>query len=208
MRVVSVNVGRPRTYLWRGEEIVTSIFKAPVKGRVRVHALGVEGDEQANRRVHGGPYKAVYAYALEELRRLGELTGHDFEPAGIGENLTLEGVDVAAAEIGERWRVGTACLQVTMPRTPCVKIELRTGDPDFRHKFIDARLFGAYLRVVEEGEVAAGDPVEIIHRPGHGLTITEAFEIASGPRERAVELLVAGDALPPHLGELAERRST
>ncbi|HVM36490.1 MAG TPA: MOSC domain-containing protein [Actinomycetota bacterium] len=208
MRVVSVNVGRPQTYSWCGEEITTSIFKTPVEGRVAVRELGVDGDEQANKRVHGGPYKAVYAYALEELRRLGKMTGHDLAPAGVGENLTLEGVAVRSAEVGERWRVGTACVQVTMPRSPCTKIELRTGDPSFRRKFADARLFGAYLRVIEEGEVAAGDPVEILHRPGHGLTVTKVFEIATGPRERAAELLVAGDALPPHLRELAERRST
>jgi MOSC domain-containing protein YiiM len=149
----------------------TSIFKEPVHGRVAVRGVNVEGDLQADLRVHGGPDKAVYAYAIEEVRAWEAELGRDLGPAAFGENLTTEGVDVSGARVGEQWRIGTALLQVVQPRVPCFKLNLKMGDNKFGKRFIAAERPGAYLRIVEEGELGAGDAVQVVRRPDHDVTM-------------------------------------
>jgi MOSC domain-containing protein YiiM len=171
VRVVSVNVGRPAP-LSTGRRVVQSaIGKAPVEGPVAVRGVNVEGDDQADRSVHGGPDKAVYAYAAVDAAWWAAELGRELGPGAFGENLTVEGVDVTGAVIGERWRIGTVELEVCQPRFPCFKLGLRFGDARMLKRFTHAARPGAYLRIVAEGELATGDAIEVRDRPDHGITI-------------------------------------
>jgi MOSC domain-containing protein YiiM len=169
-RLVSVHVGRPRTVHRGHTPVSTAIWKSPVLGRVAVAGVNLAGDEQADLSVHGGPDKAVYAYALEEVQAWERELGRDLGEAAFGQNLTTEGVDVSGAVIGERWRVGTALLEVAQPRRPCYKLGLRIGEPRFVKRFAQASRPGSYLRIIEEGELGVGDVIEIVSRPDHGIT--------------------------------------
>ena len=151
--------------------VPTGIWKVPVEGRVAVRGVNIEGDEQADRSVHGGPDKAVYAYGREDTDWWEGELGRELPYGAFGENLTLQGVDVSNALIGERWRIGTVLLEVSEPRFPCWKLGVRFGDPRMLKRFSLALRPGAYLRIAEEGELAAGDAVEIVERPDHDLTI-------------------------------------
>jgi MOSC domain-containing protein YiiM len=171
--VLSVNVGRPRPVDTGRRTVSTAIWKAPVEGRLRVRGVNLDGDDQADRSVHGGPDKAVYAYAIEETRVWERELGRTLGPAAFGENLTTEGLDVSGALVGERWRIGTTLLEVVQPRLPCFKLGLRMGDPSFVRRFGQASRPGAYLRIVEEGELGAGDTihVDVARLPDHGVTV-------------------------------------
>ena len=154
-----MNVAQLRTLTVRGREVQTGIFKQPVEGPVAVGELGLEGDVQADRRVHGGNDQAVYAYAIEDVAWWESELGRELGPGFFGENLTLRGLDVSGAEPGDRWKAGGVTLEVTFPRTPCQKLATKVGDPKFVKRFAKAGRPGMYLRVVETGELAAGDPV-------------------------------------------------
>jgi MOSC domain-containing protein YiiM len=149
----------------------TAIWKTPTPRRVRVAGVNLEGDEQADRSVHGGPDMAVYCYAGEDYAWWSSELDRELEPGTFGENLTLRGVDVTGAVIGERWRIGTVLLEVSQPRIPCWKLGVRMGDPTFVKRFGAAERPGAYLRIAEEGELGTGDAVEPVARPAHGVTI-------------------------------------
>jgi MOSC domain-containing protein YiiM len=160
MRVVSVNVGVPRTVEWHGREVTSAIWKQPVDGPVAVDGVNLHGDDQADRRVHGGADKAVYAYAAEDYAWWERVEG-PLGPGTFGENLTTEGLDLTRARIGDRWHVGTAVLEVAQPRLPCFKLGMRLGDEHFPGRFAAAGRPGAYLRIVRPGVVAAGDTVVV-----------------------------------------------
>ncbi|MET0740450.1 MAG: MOSC domain-containing protein [Candidatus Nanopelagicales bacterium] len=170
-RLHSVNVGTPREVVFGDELILTSIWKEPVDGPVPVRGVNVDGDDQADRSVHGGPDKSVYAYAIEDLRWWAIERGTAISAGYMGENLTAEGIDVTAAVVGEVWEVGTARLQVSQARMPCFKLGLRAGDPSFPREFARAGRPGAYLRIVQAGVVAAGDRIDIVERPTTGPTV-------------------------------------
>jgi MOSC domain-containing protein YiiM len=174
-RVASVNVGRPREIAVGDTVVRTSIWKEPVVGRIAVRGVNLDGDDQSDRRVHGGDRKAVYAYAREDLVWWGERLGRPLDPGTFGENLTTEGLDVSGARVGERWRVGTALLEVTQPRLPCYKLELRMDRAGFIDEFIDGGRPGAYLRIVEVGEVGAGDDVRVVSRPDGAPSMAEVM---------------------------------
>jgi MOSC domain-containing protein YiiM len=169
--VLSVNVAQIREIPRGGEMVPTGIWKVPVEGRVAVRGVNIEGDEQADRSVHGGPDKALYAYAREDTDWWERELGRELPHGAFGENLTLGGVDVTGALIGERWRIGSVLLEVSEPRFPCWKLGVRFSDPRMLKRFAAARRPGAYLRIAEEGELAADDAVEIVERPDHDLTI-------------------------------------
>src|SRR3954467_4731349 len=169
VRVLSVNVGPVRDVAWRGEVVSTAIWKHPVQGRVALRGVNLSGDDQADRTVHGGPDKAVYAYALEDTRWWTAMMG-PLGDAPFGENLSVSGIAVSEAVIGERWAVGSTLLEVAQPRLPCFKLGLRMGDPRFLKRFAAAARPGAYLRVVREGDLGAGDAIEVVSRPAHGVT--------------------------------------
>jgi MOSC domain-containing protein YiiM len=171
-RVVSVNVGRPQQVsVRRGRPVMSAIGKAPVAERLRVEGVNVAGDDQADRRVHGGPDKAVYAYASEDGAWWAQELGREIVPGMFGENLTTEGVDVSGAVVGERWRVGTVELEVCQPRIPCFKLGIRFGDPLMVRRFGESSRPGAYLRILREGELGPGDAVKVLDRPAHGVTV-------------------------------------
>lgn len=188
-RVVSVNVGQPRTLEWLGQQVTTSIWKFPVTGRVAVQGVNLAGDDQADRRAHGGRDKAVYSYAQEDADWWSWELGRPLEPGSFGENLTLAGVDVTGALVGERWAIGTALFEVCQPRIPCFKLGARLGDPGFPPRFAAAGRPGAYLRILEEGEVGAGDLVQVVHRPTHELTVGDVAHIYHRDHRRAGDLL-------------------
>jgi MOSC domain-containing protein YiiM len=172
MHVLSVNVGKPKPLgQWRGNTVGSGIVKTPVEGRVAVRGVNIEGDAQADWRVHGGPEKAVYAYAREDSDWWAAELDREIPHGMFGENLTTVGVDCSGAVIGERWRIGTVELEVCQPRMPCFKLGMRFGDGKMLKRFAQASRPGAYFRIVTEGELGAGDPVEIVHRPDHGITI-------------------------------------
>lgn len=175
-RVRSVNVGTVRVVEYRGREATTAIWKDPVPGPVAVRGVNLEGDGQADRRFHGGADKAVYAYALEDYAWWGAELGATPAPGTFGENLTVEGIDLTEAVVGERWLVGTTVLEVCQPRTPCWKLGLRMGDHRFPARFDAAGRPGAYLRISREGEVSAGDEVVRFYRPDDGRTIGHIAE--------------------------------
>ena len=171
-RIVSVNVGTPRQIsVRRGRPMMSAIVKEPVEGPVRVEGVNLAGDDQADRRVHGGPDKAVYAYAREDIDWWQDVRGDDLADGVFGENLTTEGIDVSGAIIGERWQVGSTVLEVCQPRLPCSKLGLRFGDLRMVKAFAQASRPGAYLRIITEGELQAGDAIEVIQRPEHGVTL-------------------------------------
>lgn len=174
MRVVSVNVGLPRTVTWHGKAVTTGIFKEPVAGRVAVRQLNLDGDRQADLSVHGGLDKALYAYPAEYYRYWRAVFPDRELPWGqFGENLTVEGLLDATVHIGDRFRVGSATLVVTQPRLPCYKLGLRFGRADMVRRFLQSGLTGFYLAVLEEGDVAAGDPISPLARDAHGLAVAE-----------------------------------
>jgi MOSC domain-containing protein YiiM len=204
-RLVSVNVGRPRPVDTGSRTVVTAIWKAPVEGRVAVRGSNVDGDDQADRSVHGGPDKAVYAYAIEETRVWESELGRELGPGAFGENLTIEGVDVSGALVGERWQVGTALLEVVQPRFPCFKLGLRMGDPTFVKRFGQASRPGAYLRIVEEGEVGAGDPVAVVSRPDHAVSMRLLSDAVLLDRDLIPRALEAPQLIPSLRGWMMER---
>jgi MOSC domain-containing protein YiiM len=175
----SVNVGMPREASWANIGR-TSIDKTSVVGPVEVHRLGVTGDQVSDTRHHGGPDQAVYAFAREELDWWAEQLGDELRDGEFGENLTTQGIDVDGAEVGERWRIGTVLLEVSSIRTPCndFKAWMGRGGHDnaaWVRRFADRARPGAYLRVLEPGLLAASDPIEVVHRPGHCVTASYMF---------------------------------
>jgi len=185
-----VNVSEARTVEYRGEIVTTGIFKTPVKGRIPISGVNLRGDDQADRQNHGGKTRAAYAYAQEDYAWWEQALSRVLPPGKFGENLTLRGIDVTRALVGERWRVGTAELQVTSPRVPCYKLAMTMDDPAFVKRFAQALRPGAYLSILNEGHVAAGDPVEVLWRPSHKLTLEEMARIYLFQPSRAGEMLV------------------
>lgn len=193
-RLLSVNVGALEEIELGGETVQTGIYKRPVAGRVRIVDDHVEGDRQGNPSVHGGYDKAAYAYAAEDYAWWEQRLGAELEPGRFGENLTTEGIDASSALIGERWRIGTALVEVAEPRRPCSKLGHKMGDPRFPRAFLRELRLGAYLRIVEPGEVGAGDPIEVVSRPDHRVSVRTLGELTLGRTERATEIAVTPQA--------------
>jgi MOSC domain-containing protein YiiM len=192
-RVVSVNIGRGRDADWAGRLKRTAIDKRPVLGPVAVGRLGLAGDEQIDKPDHGGYEQALYAYAREDLDWWVEQLGRELASGSFGENITTSGLDVTGALIGEVWLLGSAVVQVTSPRIPCAVFAGWLDERQWVKRFADAGRTGAYLRVLEEGQVSAGDPVEVIARPGTAVTIAESVRAYYGDADLMRRLLlVAG----------------
>jgi MOSC domain-containing protein YiiM len=170
---------------------MTAIWKTPVDGRVALRGVNLAGDDQADREVHGGTDKAVYAYASEDAAWWEQELGRSVEPGSFGENLTLQGVEVTNALIGERWEIGSALLEVSQPRIPCFKLGARMNDPEFPKRFAAAGRPGAYLRVVREGDVGTGDQVRVVTRPTHDITVGEVADVYHHDHSRVDRLLMA-----------------
>jgi len=199
MRLVSVNVGLPRDVQWRGRSIRTSIWKAPVAGRVGVRALNLDGDEQSDPSVHGGVDKAVYAYPSEHYAFWREqLAGEPLPWGAFGENLTTQGLSEDSVCIGDHVRCGTVELRVTQPRTPCFKLGIRFDRADMVKRFQASGRSGFYFAVVREGEVGAGDPIELLPVDGDRMSVAEIAQLHSAQRaDRAMLRRASGLAALP-----------
>jgi MOSC domain-containing protein YiiM len=203
--VVSVNVGVPRTVEWHGRPVTSAIWKTPVAGRVAVRGVNLDGDDQADRRVHGGPDKAVYAYSVEDYAWWAKELGRDLEVGTFGENLTVEGIDLGSQVIGTRWRVGSTELEVSQPRQPCYKLGMRMGDAGFVDHFDEAARFGAYVRIVREGEVGAGDEIAVTPRTD-GIRVVELGRVGPATDASFLERISADRAVPDGWRDWANRR--
>jgi MOSC domain-containing protein YiiM len=191
-RIESVNLADPRTLQRRGRPVRTGLWKQPASHPVLVTETGLDGDFVGDRRAgHGAPDKSVYSYARDDYDWWESRLERALEPGTFGENLTVAGLDASGAEVGERWRVGGALLEVTGPRLPCWKLGVKMGDPRFVKRFGEALRLGAYLRVIEEGQVAAGDAAEVVQRPGHGVTVELVGRAMLGEHDLAPRLLEA-----------------
>jgi MOSC domain-containing protein YiiM len=203
--ILSVNVGTPRTVTWAGRAVTSAIWKVPVEGRVAVRGVNLAGDDQADRRVHGGPDKAVYSYAIEDYAWWSERLGVEVGAATFGENLTTEGIDLNACVIGTRWQVGSATLEVAQPRQPCFKLGMRMGDAQFVDAFDDASRPGAYLRIIENGEISAGDTIVVGESPAHGFTIDALNGAQQHPSQASLERIASIADVPEGWREWARR---
>ncbi len=188
-KVLSVNVGTAREFEYNSQPARSAIWKSPVVGRVAARGVNLEGDDQADRRAHGGRDKAIYAYAVEDARWWEREIGRPLAPGTFGENLTLEGFDVNDALVGERWEVGTTTLEVSGPRIPCWRLGARMNDNGFPRRFTQAMRPGSYLRIVVEGELGSGDEVRLSERPDHDLTIRDVFRIYARDRDEVERFL-------------------
>jgi len=200
--VVSVNVGRPRVVDWHGRSVRTAIFKEPVAGAVLASGVNLAGDDQADRRVHGGHDKAVYAYSVEDYRWWAGELGQELPPGTFGENLTIAGVDLTGAAIGDRWSVGGAVLEIAQPRQPCFKLGIRMGDAGFVERFEAARRPGAYLRMVDPGPVSPGDGIAVTFASG---PVVRIGELVGDPTLDLLARMVADARVPGGWRREAER---
>jgi MOSC domain-containing protein YiiM len=187
--VIAVNVGRGKPM--PGKSGVSSIDKRGVDGRVAARRLGLDGDSQSDTANHGGPEQAVYAYAMEDMDDWAGLLDRELRPGQFGENLSTRGIDVTGALIGETWRVGSALLQVSRPRFPCVVFQNWLAEPHWVKRFTDDGRPGAYFRVLEEGELGAGDDIVIEDRPDHDVTIGLVFRARTTDRTLIPRMLAA-----------------
>jgi len=209
MKIISVNVGRPRLVMRDGEPVSTGIFKEPVTGRVMMRTLNLDGDRQADLTVHGGPEKAVYGYPSEHYefwRR--ELPDMDLPWGMFGENFTTEDIFETETHIGDKFRIGTAEVMVTQPRMPCYKLGIRFGRTDIIKRFLVSERSGFYFSVMKEGEVGAGDELELIEKNDSGVRVVDVTRLY-GSDKRNVDLLrraIATKALPGSWREYFEKR--
>jgi len=173
-KLISVNVGLPRTVMRNGDPVSTGIFKEPVAGRVMLRTLNLDGDRQADLSVHGGPSKAVYAYPSEHY----DYWTHEFPemklPWGMfGENFTTAGLLETELNVGDKFRVGSAIVMATEPRMPCYKLGIRFGRADIIKRFLASERTGIYFAVLQEGEVGVGDPMELIEKSQDNLRLSD-----------------------------------
>lgn len=208
VRVLTVNVGQetPNPYKRSG---TTGIHKRPVEGLVTINApgdggSGVGDDYIGDSENHGGADQAVYAFQREDLDRWEQIKGREFPNGAFGENLTTEGIEANNAIIGEQWRIGdSVVLEITGPRIPCSTFRGVIGDPTWLKQFTQDARPGAYFRVIRAGQIAGGDPIEVIHRPPHDVTVRDAFLAITTDKSLVAKLRAAAEYLPPDLVEYA-----
>ena len=179
MKLLSINVSKPKPIQYGEKTVMTGIFKEPVTGPVMLREKNIDGDGQGDLRVHGGTYKAVYAYPSEHYAHWREvLRREDLSPGQFGENLTVEGLVEDAVHIGDVFQIGGAAkLQVTQPRVPCFKLEHKMGTPGFIKQFLESRRVGFYFRVLVEGDITAGDAILRIERAAESMSVTEIVNL-------------------------------
>jgi MOSC domain-containing protein YiiM len=213
--VLSLNIAQKTMPVDYAQKGATGIDKRPVEGPLQVSpqgpkgtgASGIAGDTIADLNHHGGEHQAVYGYAREDLDWWQAQLGADLHNGQFGENLTTQGIDQTHALIGERWRVGTALLEVTAPRIPCRTFAGFLGQRGWVKRFTQAGRPGAYFRVLEAGLIAPGDEIAVVHRPDHDVTVEMFFRAVLTEAELLPRLLEPGDSVPPEVIELVHKRS-
>ena len=209
MRIISVNVGRPRLVVWNEQTVSTGIYKEPVAGRVVLRTLNLDGDQQADLTVHGGRSKAVYVYPTEHYSYWrDELPGAELPWGMFGENFTTEGLNESTINIGDRFGIGSAQVMVTEPRMPCYKLGIKFGRSDILRRFLASGRTGFYFSVQREGEVEAGDEVELIQRDENNVTvadITRLYARDKGDKD-GMRRAIALEALPESWREYFRRQ--
>jgi MOSC domain-containing protein YiiM len=215
MRLLTVNIGRPRPNPWKPVG-VTGIDKRPVDGPVMVRAagprgtgeVGLAGDQVFDVKNHGGTDQAVYAYAREDLDFWVAEIGRPLDNGVFGENLTTEGIDLSNALIGEHWRIGgDVILEVSCPRIPCGTFQGWLAQEGWIKRFTRVARTGTYLRVLSPGQIRGGDPIRIEYRPDHDVTVTMMFRALTTERDLIPRLLAAADALPEWARDEARKRA-
>lgn len=199
MKVISVNVGAPRVVMLNGDPVTTGIFKEPVAGRVMLRILNLDGDRQADLSVHGGPTKAVYAYPSEHYGYWKRELPETALPWGMfGENFTTAGLSESELNIGDKFRIGSAVVRVTEPRMPCYKLGIKFGHPDIVKRFLASERTGFYFAVLQEGEVGAGDEIQLIEESKDNVKVSDITRLYTSEKHnvpllrRAIEV----EALP------------
>ena len=189
MSLISLNTGLPREVTWHGQLVTTGIYKQPVEGRVALRKLNLDGDRQADLTVHGGEYKAVYCYPVEHYdywKR--KLPGRDLPMAIFGENFTTDGLQEDSIHLGDQLAVGSAEMVVTQPRLPCYKLGLRFQSDDMVKRFLASRRTGFYLAVTREGQVGAGDEIEVLARDPNAVSVSEITRLYLAKRYGSADL--------------------
>ncbi len=204
MKLISLNVGTPREVEWNGKILITSIYKFPVDHRCKVSLTNIEGDEQADLRVHGGVDKAIYSYDVEyyDYWKL-QITREDWSPGLFGENLTTKGMTDDKVKIGNIYRIGTSKLQAVQPRFPCVKLNAKFGMTDMIERFYEQRRHGTYFRVIEEGQIKANDKIELAHESAFDVTIADVTycKISKGQDQNMLKQILEVPYLPDSIKE-------
>jgi MOSC domain-containing protein YiiM len=215
MKIISLNVARPRLVVWKGQAVSTGIFKKPVKGRVRLRRLNLDGDRQADLTAHGGPYKAVYAYPAQHYDYWrAELPGMELLWGMFGENFTVEGADESLINIGDQFQAGEAVVMVTQPRLPCHKLGIKFGRSDIIKRFLASGRTGFYLSVLQEGEVEAGDLITLIKRDKQNVTVADIVRLYVSDKtdletmRRAIEVEALPENWREHFRQQIEKGQT
>jgi MOSC domain-containing protein YiiM len=215
MKLISVNVGRPRLVTYNGNPVSTGIFKEPVSGRVILRKLNLDGDRQADLSVHGGPTKAVYVYPSEHYEFWKQELPEMALPWGMfGENFTTAGLFETQVNIGDKFQVGSALLMVTEPRMPCYKLGIKFGRSDIIRRFLASERTGFYLAVLQEGEVGVGDQIEMVERGKEAVRVNDITRLFSRDKQNAALLrrAIETEALPEswkeHFRQQLERLSS
>ena len=203
MRIESILVGKPVPVPYRGKQTKTAIFKEPVKGPVLLRTLNLEGDEQADLRVHGGPDKALYAYGVDAYQQWKEVRPDDeFPPGAMGDNLALSTLPEDQMYIGATYRLGQAVVQVSQPRFPCFKLGIKFEDHSIIKQFMQTGRPGVYFRVLQEGEIAVGDTLELISQEKTLVSVLELFQLKkSKPTAARVKQILGLKSLPDEMRE-------
>ena len=199
MKIVSINVSRPRLVMWNGQSVSTGIYKTPIAGPVMLRTLNLDGDRQADLTVHGGPTKAAYAYPAEHYDFWREeFFGMELPWGMFGENFTLEGLNESGVNIGDSFRLGDAEVVVTEPRMPCFKLGIKFGRVDILRRFLASGRTGFYFSVKREGVVEAGDPIQLIERDPNNVTVSDITRLYSSDNSdtELMQRAIALEALP------------
>ena len=202
MKIISTNIAEPKTFIWQGKEVTTGIYKKPTNAPIYLDSEDVKGDIVADRRVHGGPFKACYLFARNQYPYWQNLYPNlDWTYGMLGENLTVEGLDEKLISVGDIYKVGDATVQVTIPREPCFKFAHKFKSDDVLRQFIDHGYSGTYVRVLEQGEVKVGDSFQLIERPKTHISIFEVFELlfAEVKNKAHISILLHSESIPERL---------
>jgi len=177
MKILSINVSEPKKVMFNGKELITSIYKNPIQGSVEIKELGIQGDRQADMKVHGGYDKAVYGYSFKHYKHWSDKLGRDFTEFGlVGENLTIDDLDEKEICIGDQLKISNCLLEVTQPRIPCYKLGIKMNDRGFPKLFTQSGLLGMYMKVIDAGNITRNDEIEIVKKQENSLSV---FEISN-----------------------------